>query len=319
MKYRALLIAGMVLAPVTAWTVSKEFNGANWLAQVPAPPSTSDGAYAQWTDDGQGGLTPGPGFKAVLDGINAQFADMAQTAMANSPSVDQQKQTAINLAQKYNTPEGRAALAAMTPAQLVALSQQMGGGGAGMDAPRVVSPAEQAFSQKFGNGVYSGRAQVDADAARAMTPIAGLETKWDADVAKINTQEGVQLQQLPPCPGEAGAASGQATAALKQQFAQQRATTAAGYLGQMAPLLEQLHAALMPEISFGDDAMYAAAQVQNADARSHVTATAQTAEKMSLGDVGRYAQAIEDISRKAAQPAADKQKIAKAYANAGGC
>src|SRR5580658_3412339 len=125
MKYRALIAAGVVLLPIAAWTVSKDFNGRMWLAQVPALPSSAETAYGQWIDDGQGGLKPGPPFTNVDDGINSVLKDQAQLAAPSQSQMQQQMTSAQQMAQKYGTPEGQAALKNMTPDQLMALAKQM--------------------------------------------------------------------------------------------------------------------------------------------------------------------------------------------------
>ncbi|MGD0733134.1 MAG: hypothetical protein ABR956_17860 [Terracidiphilus sp.] len=319
MRYRSILIAAVFMIPVVAWTVSKDFNGRMWLAQVPALPTNANAAYSQFVDDGNGTLKPGEAFTNVTQGINNVIADQAKANMASSESQSQQQQQ-LSMAQqmqaKYGTPEGQAALRAMTPAQLMALAQQMQ---PQTSMPGVVSPQDQQLLQKIDNGVYSGKQAVMADVLKLQQEVNGVYTQWDQALAALAPQQQAQFRQLPPCPGEASIPSSQDQKKLELKFADERIAIASQYLGQIAPIVGKARAAVLPEIDFDDDALAAWTQISDAALKQQVSASAHGAQQQGLGDVGIVEQMVEQASSKAAQAEADKKAIQKKYANARGC
>jgi hypothetical protein len=320
MKHRALIAAGIVLLPLTAWTVSKDFNGRMWLAQVPQLPGSAAVAYGQWTDNGQNGLTPGEGFKTVEDGINNVLRDQAQANTPSQSQIQQQVSAAQQMQQKYGTPEGQAELKNMTPDQLMKLAQQMNGQlNPGAMTPRAVSPEDQAQLQKIGNGVYSGEAQVLADTTAVNKEVAAIEAQWDAAAAPLVAQEAAQQQKLPGCAGEASIPSDQEVGKLKIEFADKRIALAGQYLPKFDPLIGKLRVAVLPQIDFGDDALAAWTRIQDPGLKQQVSASAHGAEQQGLGDVGMIEGVIKNISEKAAQTVAAKKALEKQYANATGC
>ena len=176
------------MVPIGALAVSKDFNGRMWLAQVPALPSDANVAYQQWIDDGNGTLKPGEAFNTVDQGINNVIADQAKANMAspqNQAQMQQQVSAAQQMAAKYSTPEGQAALKSMTPAQLMALAQQMQ---PQSNMAHTVSPQDQQLLQKIGNGAYSGQQQVLADVLKLQKQVNSLEGRWDQDVSALVPQ-----------------------------------------------------------------------------------------------------------------------------------
>jgi hypothetical protein len=316
MKYRALIAAGIVLLPVAAWTVSKDFNGRMWLAQVPALPNAGEAAYGQWVDDGQGSLKPGEAFRNVDQGINAVIADQAKANIPSQSQVQQQMSAAQQMAQKYGTPEGQAALKNMTPAQLMALAQQMQPQNM---APRAVSAADQAQLQKIGDGVYSGHVHVVTDMEAVMKEVNQLEAQWDADAGAIDKQEAAEQSKLPVCRGEASIPSSQTMRDFELQYADKRISLAGKYLPKFEPLVGKLRTVVLPEIDFGDDALAAWTQIQDPGLKQQVSASAHGAEQVGLGDVGAVEQLVERISMRAAKTVQDKKAIQKKYADARGC
>ncbi len=307
------------MVPVVAWTVSKDFNGRMWLAKVPALPSGADVAYQQWVDDGNGTLKPGEAFDTVDQGINDVLADQAKANLAspeNQAQMQQQQTTAQQMAAKYGTPEGQAALKSMTPAQLMALAQQMQ---PQSNMPRAVSPEDQQLLQKIGNGVYSGKQQVMADVLTLQTRVNTLEGQWDQDVSTLGPQEQAQMRQLPVCPGEAGIPSSLDTENVELKFADQRIAIASQYLPQFAPIISEVRAAVLPEIDFGDDALAAWTQISDPGLKQQVSPSAHGAQQQGLGDVDIVEQMVEGVSLKAAQTTEDRKTIQRKYANAHGC
>lgn len=309
----------MFLVPVAAWTVSKDFNGRMWLAHVPAVPSSADGAYQQWIDDGNGTLKPGEAFNTVDQGINDVIADQAEANMAspaNQAQMQQQMSTAQQMAAKYGTPEGQAALKAMTPAQLMALAQQMQPQAM---TPRVVSPHDQQLLQKIDNGVYPGKQQVMADVMKLQTQINTLEGQWDQALAALVPEQQAQFRQLPPCPGEASIPSSLDQENLELKFADRRIAIAAQYLPQFTPIIGNARATVLPEIDFGDDALAAWTKISDPGLKQQVSPSAHGAQQQGLGDVGIVEKMVEGVSSKAAQAVVEKKAIQKKYANAKGC
>jgi len=319
MRYRPILIAAVCMVPVVAWTVSKDFNGRMWLAQVPALPSDANAAYSQWVDNGGGTLKPGEAFNNVDQGMNNAIADQAKAAMANPENQAQQQQQvsmAQQMAAKYGTPEGQAALRSMTPAQLMALAQQMQ---PQSNMPHTVSSQDQQLMQKLDNGVYSGKQQVMADVLKLQKQINSIDSQWDQALAALVPQQQAQFRQLPPCPGEASIPSSQDQEKLELKFADQRIAIAAQYLGQIAPIVANARAAVLPEIDFGDDAQAAWTQISDPALKQQSSASARGAQQQGFGDVGIVEQMVEQASSKAAQSVMNKKAIQKKYANATGC
>ncbi|MGD0737955.1 MAG: hypothetical protein ABR957_00065 [Terracidiphilus sp.] len=313
------LIAAACMVPVIGWTVSKDFNGRMWLAKVPALPSSAQVAYQQWIDDGNGVLKPGEEFKAVDQGINDVVTDQAQANMAspeNQAQMQQQQTAAQQLAAKYGTPEGQAQLKAMTPAQLMALAQQMQ---PQTNMPRTVSPGDQQLLQKIGDGVYSGKQQVMADVLKLQVQVNAVDSQWDQALSALGPQEQAQMSKLPVCAGEAGIPSSLDMEKLELTFADQRIAIASQYLPQFAPIIGKVRAAVLPEIDFGDDALAAWTQLSDPALKQQVSPSAHGAEQQGLGDVGIIEQMVEGASSRAAQSVEDKKKIEVKYANAHGC
>ena len=307
------------MVPVVAWTVSKDFNGRMWLANVPAVPGNADAAYQQWIDDGNGTLKPGDAFNTVDQGINQVIADQAQANMAN-PANQAQNQQQISAAQqmaaKYGTPEGQAALKSMTPEQLMALARQMQ---PQASMPRAVSPQDQELLQKIGNGVYSGQQQVLADVTKLQIQVNGIEIQWDQAASALVPQEQAQMRQLQVCPGEAGLPSSVEMEKLELKFADQGITIASQYLGQIAPIVGKVRVAVLPEIDFGDDAIAAWTQISDPALKQQTSASAHGAQQQGLGGVGTVEKLVEDVSSKAATTVMNKKAIQRKYASAKGC
>jgi hypothetical protein len=290
-----------------------------WLAQVPALPSDANAAYQQWIDEGNGTLKPGEGFNTVDQGINNVIADQAEAANAsgqNQSQMQQQVSTAQQMMAKYGTPEGQAALKSMTPAQLMALAQQMM---PQTNTARVVSPEDQELLEKIGDGVYSGQQQVMADVMKLQTQDNSIESQWEKDAAALVPQEEAQRRALPVCPGEASIPSSQDQEKLELKFADQRISIASKYMGQIVPIVGKVKVAVQPQIDFGDDALAAWTKISDPGLKQQVSASARGAEQQGLGDVGIVEKLVEEVSERAAHAVMEKKAIEKKYANAGGC
>ena len=228
----------------------------------------------------------------------------------------QQVATAQQMAAKYGTPEGQAALKAMTPAQLMALAQQMQ---PQSNMQRAVSPEDQQLLQKIGNGVYSGQKQVMADVQKLQIEVNSIEGQWDQALSALVPQQQAQFRQLPPCPGEASVPSSQDQEKLELKFADQRISIASNYLGQIGPVVGKTRAAVLPQIDFGDDAIAAWTQISDPALKQQVSPSAHGALQQGLGEVSLVEKLVEGVSARAAQAVAGKKAIQRKYANATGC
>ena len=309
---RSYLLAATIFVPVLAYA-----GGAGPAAvmanRVPGLPANAQSAYAQWLDD-NGNLKPGATYKSQEDAIqNAMMHSMEAVA----PSAQQQA-NAQALAAQYNTPEGRAKLAAMSPAQLMALGQQMQGQmGYAPPQPTVVSDHDQAIMRQL--GAYDKTAEV-----RQKTPViqmasAKLEEQWDADRTKLGDAETSEHNKLPVCPGEAGEPSSAASREVALKYADKRIKLADSYLPKFASYLQQLKQTVGPEIDYGDNAYAKWTQLQNPILKSQTKGAVQGAENNAYADAGILLSYVEGVSKKAAEAVADKHNIERMYAKAGGC
>lgn len=315
MRYRTILIAAALVVPVVAWTASNDSNGKKWLAQVPDVPGSANAAYEQWTEDGSGTLKPGETFNSVDKGIDDALALQNSPQMA-SPGNQGQVSSAQQLAAQYGTPQGQAALKAMSPAQLMALAQQMQ---PQANTARAVSPQDQQLLQKIANGVYPQKQQVMADVMKLQNQVNTVDAQWDKDLSALGPQEQTQMGQLPVCPGEASIPSSQDMENLELKFADQRIAIASQYLPQINPVVAKMRTAVTPEIDFGDGALAAWAQISDPGLKQQVSASAHGAEQQSLGDVSIVEKLVEGVSQRAAEAVVNKKAIQKKYANAKGC
>jgi hypothetical protein len=236
--------------------------------------------------------------------------------MPSAASQAQQVATAQQMAAKYGSPEGQAALKAMTPEQLMALAQQMmpNSGGA-----HIVSPEDQELLRKLNDGVYSGKQQVLEDTKKVYVEINAVYAKWDQALAPLTAQEQAKIRQLPVCPGEASIPSDADLSAVKISFAKQRASISAQYLEQIQPLIGKFRAIVLPEIDFGDDALAAWSKISDPTTKQQASASAHGAESLALSDVDQVEKIVQDASGKAAQFVQQQKALEKQYANPQGC
>lgn len=66
-----LVCAAALSVAAAAFAAQKLLPAETWLGRVPPLPTSSETAYAQWTDASDG-LRPGPGFEKVRDGIKSE-------------------------------------------------------------------------------------------------------------------------------------------------------------------------------------------------------------------------------------------------------
>lgn len=318
---RSYLLAASVLVPVLAWAADPAPSATGLLNRVPPLPSTAQLAYAQWNDN-NGDLQPGTAFKQLEDAI--QNATMSTTMGATTmPSASQQASMQANaqaMSAQYGTPEGRAKLQSMSPAQLMALGQQMQaqmGYAPPTMAPQAVSEHDQAIMRQI--GAYPKTADVRTKTAAIQMELIKIQQQWDADRNALGDQESAARSKLPICPGEAGEPSDLAVKGVAEEYAGKRIALASSYIPKFEPLLKQLKQTVEPEVAYGDNAWAKWSQLQSAGLKSQMHATAAGAEANGYSDAGTVLTFVEGISKKAAGAAADKAQIERTYADAKGC
>ena len=143
--------------------------------------------------------------------------------------------------------------------------------------------------------------------------------KWKDATRALEDQESVQMGKLPVCPGEAGEPSGRAIRDLKLSYVPKHQALAATYLPQYAPLIAQLKAAVGPEIAHGDDAVASWNQLEGANMKQMMAASASGAEGAAIQDVATVFGFIQDASRIAAEPLLRRADIERGFKDAYGC
>lgn len=312
MNSRAFLVVAVVLLPVAAWSVSREMTGRAWLQQVPALPDNAQAAYGLWTTP-DGSIGPGPAFRSVDDGMAAVMADQGRAVMA-SPQMQQQMAMAQQFQQQFGSTEGQAQLRSMTPAQLMAMAQQMQPA-AVMSGP--LSPQDQERMRRI--GVYPDTSQLMADVQMIRNEAIALEGQWQSERQAIDRQESQARAALPVCHNEAGEPSEIAVRDVERQYGDARVQLATRYLGKFQALADQMKAAVLPGIDYGDAAMVAWSQIGNAAMKQQMATIARGAYNSALGDVGIYSAFIQDPVKQAAQAVADRKQVDVTYASAKGC
>ena len=180
-----------------------------------------------------------------------------------------------------------------------------------------VSAHDRALIEKI--SVFSDIAAVLQKIQVARTAQAALLQKWHADLSALEQRRLQARSALPACHNDAGAPSQAAIRDIEQSFLQQKIAIAARYLGQFRPLVEQMLAAVSPRIGHGDSAMAAWAQLRSPGKKAELAPVAHAAESDALHDVALVQSYIQDISKLAARPVAERNAVGRVYAQAKGC
>jgi hypothetical protein len=167
--------------------------------------------------------------------------------------------------------------------------------------------------------VFPGTATVVQNIQAARTRQTALIQQWNADLHALEQRRLRERGALPACHNEAGAPSQLAIREVELAYVRQKNTLAAQYLEQSQPLLQQLLAAVSPRIHHGDAVMNAWQELQNPGAQVQLAPLARSAEADALLDVGQVQAFIQDLSKLAARPVADRNAVARVYARAKGC
>jgi hypothetical protein len=167
--------------------------------------------------------------------------------------------------------------------------------------------------------VFPGAAAALQKIQAARTAQAALLEKWHADLNVLEQRRILARSALPACHNEAGAPSQAAIRDVELSFVQQRLEIALRYLAQSRPLVDELLAAVSPRIEHGDAAIAAWNQLRNPGVKAQLAPVARGAETDALLDVALVQKLIQDISKLAARPIADRNAVGRVYGNAKGC
>ena len=180
-----------------------------------------------------------------------------------------------------------------------------------------VSAHDRALIQEI--SVFPETAQVLQKIQAARTAQATLLQKWHAELNALEQRRLEARGALPACRNEAGAPSQAAVRDVELSFLQQKSAIAVRYLAEFRPLVEQMLAAVGPRIEHGDSAMAAWTQLRNPGRKAELAPVARSAESDALLDVALVQSYIQDISKLAAHPVAERKAVARVYAQAKGC
>lgn len=315
-RHSLILLTALPLTVFAELAASKDLTARAWLGQVPSLPDSAYSAYSQWVDN-DGDLKPGPGFKAFEDGLTNVMKDQMNAAAPNVNGA--QMQSAMNsaeqLRQQYGSPEGQAKLRSMSPAELMALSQQMRPQTPQASGP--VTPHDQQLAGRI--GAYPGSADVQAGIQKTSATAAEIQSQWQKEKDALDAQQLTARNALPLCKSEAGEPSEISLRDNALKFADLKIALATKYLAKFQPSVQQMKTVVGPRIDYGDSAMVAWTSIDNTGLKSQLGAVARGAENSALGDVGVIESFIARLSKLAAQSVADKKQIQKTYANAKGC
>lgn len=154
-------------------------------------------------------------------------------------------------------------------------------------------------------------------AARAAQ--ATLMQDWQAQLHRLEQRRLLERGALPACHNETGAPSQLAIREIEIAYVQQRITTAAHYLEQFRPLVQRMLAAVSARIAHGDKVMQAWQDLRDPAAHAQFAPVARAAASDALLDVGMMQDFVQDISKMAARPIAERKALGRVYADAKGC
>jgi hypothetical protein len=106
---------------------------------------------------------------------------------------------------------------------------------------------------------------------------------------------------------------------MELKYSDLKISLATKYLRKFQALEQQMKNTALPMIDYGDSAMAAWSQLENAGLKQQLHPVAQSAQNAALGKVGILQSFDQDTSKPAAQSVADKKSIERVYVNAKGC
>lgn len=153
----------------------------------------------------------------------------------------------------------------------------------------------------------------------AQTEQAAMLQKWHAELNSLEQRRQQARGALPACHNEAGTPSQASIRDVEQSFAQERIEIAVRYLAAFQPRLEQLLAAVSPQIAHGDANLSAWNKLGNPFKRAELAPLAHGAEIDALQDVALVQSYIQEVSKLAARSIAERNAVRRVYAEARGC
>jgi hypothetical protein len=309
----ALLVVG------TAALAGSPGGTSGLLSALPAVPHDAGAAYAQWKD-ADGALSKGDAFTKIEKQLTDAQAGAMLSGSGGTTNIAQQQAEGAKLKAQYDSPEARARMAHMSPAEAMAMAQQIQaqmGVSSGMMGPTVVSPHDQALLRSI--KPYPQGGDIRMKLAHAGEDMGKLETAYRADVAKIDAAQSAEETKLPVCSGEAGEPSERAVDALGLKYSDRRIALAVSYLPRSAAIIGGAHGAVAAETAYADHVMASWSALENPSLRSMNQASARGAETNAIADIASVLTLTEDASKPAAQTVADKNKLTRDAAKARGC
>jgi hypothetical protein len=180
-----------------------------------------------------------------------------------------------------------------------------------------LSPHDKNLVEKI--SVFPDTAAVLQKIQAARTTQAQMLQSWRSELNSLEQRRLQARGALPACHNDAGTPSQASIRDVEQSISQQKIEIAVRYLGQFQPLFEQLLAAVSPRIEHGDAAMDAWTKLRNLGKKTELAPVARGSESDALLDVASIQSYIQDVSKQAARPVAERNALARVYAHATGC
>jgi len=153
----------------------------------------------------------------------------------------------------------------------------------------------------------------------AQTDQAALLQKWHAELNSLEQRRLRARGALPACHNEASTPSQASIRDVEQSFNKERIEIAVRYLAEFQPRLDQLLAALSPQIAHGDATLSAWNRLGNPFKRAELAPIAHGAASDALQDVALIQSYIQEVSKLAARTISERNALQRVNANAKGC
>jgi len=180
-----------------------------------------------------------------------------------------------------------------------------------------LSSRDQALVEKI--DVFSDTGGVLQKVKAAQTEQAAVLQKWHAELNSLEQRRLRARGALPACHNEAGAPSQASIRDVEQAFAKEKIEIAVRYLAEFQPRLDQLLAAVSPQIAHGDANLSSWNKLANQFKKAELAPVARGAERDALQDVALIQSYIQEVSKLAARAIAERNAMQRVYANARGC
>lgn len=304
----ALLVP--LAATAAAPPVAKAMTDRAVLQAVPMLPGTADDAYALYVDH-NGSLTSGAALETADEDIaGATVGGTPAGPVGMPPDVQHQMAMAQQMQQRYGSPEGQAQLKSMSPAQLMAMAQQMQ-----PNSPPGAMPVSDHDSQLM------KRMQAETDAADKLElnmqvgdwiqKASALGQQWDAELKQVSVDEQRELNKLPAaCKGGGDIAfpNPAEERAIVMKYADKRIQIAQQYLRKFQPLEHTMRTEVGQFVDHLDDNVVLWTQLDSPALKQKVDPQVHGALSGGLAFVGNVNGVVKDVTRRAAQAVADKKR-----------